>query len=408
MKFFIALAVLSLVMLFTAPKAQAATVPWWNVQAIDTMKYSRDPSAQYLSNMPELNKISDQMAKDIAATGATHMVVDTPYDDQFLPILKVWVAAARKYNLHVWYRGNWAGWESWFGYAPITRDQHYQKTQDFLTNHPDLFQEGDIFSACPECENGGPGDPRLNGDVAGHRAFLIKEYQMMTKTFRDIGKNVQVNYNSMNGDVAQLVMDKDTTTALGGIVVIDHYVKTPTELNYDISKIAKNSGGKVILGEFGAPIPDIHGNMTDAQQADWIKQSLNLLAGNTDLAGLNYWTNMGGSTAIWTDKGVAKPAVAVITSYFTPQTIDGTVSNTLGNSVEQAIIQTAEKRVVSTKGSYELPFINSDEIVTIAASGYVTQTMPVSQLKDHPQLILEADNPNLWFRIRSWIKNLFS
>ena len=30
---------------------------------------------------------------------------------------------------------------------------------------------------CNECENGGPGDPRHNGDVVGHRKFLIKEYK---------------------------------------------------------------------------------------------------------------------------------------------------------------------------------------------------------------------------------------
>jgi len=372
------------------------------------MKYSRDPSAQYLSNMPELNKVSDQMAKDIAATGATHMVVDTPYDDQFLPILKVWVAAARKYNLHVWYRGNWSGWENWFGYASITRDQHIQKTKDFIIKNPDLFQEGDIFTACPECENGGPGDPRLNGDAAGHRAFLIAEYKMMTETFRGIGKNVQVNYNSMNGDVARLIMDKETTAALGGVVVIDHYVKTPAELNYDISQIAQNSGGQVILGEFGAPIPDIHGNMTDDQQADWIKQSLNLLASNPDLAGLNYWTNMGGSTAIWTDKGVAKPAVAVITSYFKPQTIDGTIKNTLGSNIDQAIVQSTEKRVVTENGNYEIAFVNGDEQVTISADGYITQKMPISQLKSQSNVILEVENPNLWFKIREWFKNLFS
>ncbi|CAN5270851.1 hypothetical protein BH10PAT2_BH10PAT2_3950 [soil metagenome] len=408
MKKFCLLVLLSLVVLIRAPKAQAAQLPWWNVQAIDTMKYSRDPSAQYLSNMPELNKISDQMAKDISATGATHMVVDTPYDDQFLPILKVWVAAARKYNLHVWYRGNWSGWENWFGVASITRVQHIQKTKDFITKNPDLFLEGDIFTACPECENGGPGDPRLNGDVAGHRAFLINEYQMMTETFRSIGKNVQVNYNSMNGDVAQLVMDKDTTSALGGIVVIDHYVKSPADLNYDISKIAKNSGGKVILGEFGAPIPDIHGNMTDDQQAQWIKQSLNLLASNPDLGGLNYWTNMGGSTAIWTDKGVAKPAVAVITSYFKPQVIDGKVVNTLGTGIDKSIVESTEKRAVTSNGEYEIAFVNPDEEVTISAVGYHTQKMPISQLKAQPVIVLDIENPSLWFRFRTWLKNLFN
>lgn len=407
MKFFITLLLLSIVLLTFAPQAHAADLPWWDVQAIDTMKYSRDPSAQYLSDRNRLNTISDQMAKDIAATGATHMVVATPYDEQFLPVLKTWVAAARKYNLKVWYRGNWSGWEGWFGYSGITRDQHYQKTEDFIIKNAELFQEGDIFSACPECENGGPGDPRLNGDAEGHRAFLIREYQMMSKTFREAGKNIQVNYNSMNGDVAELIMDKETTQALGGIVVVDHYVDSPEELNQDITDIAQKSGGKVILGEFGAPIPDIHGNMTDAEQAEWINQSLKLLSQNSNLTGLNYWTNMGGSTAIWTDKSVAKPAVQVITSYFKPQKISGKVVNSLGGSLDGVIISTDAKRTVSKNGEFELAYISEETPVKITLSEYKTVNTTIALLKQQPVITLEHIEPSVWYRIREWFRSLF-
>ena len=63
----------------------------------------------------------------------------------------------------------------------------------------------------------------------------------------------------MNGDVAKLVMDKQTTASMDGIVVIDHYVATPEQLALDIRRIAEGSGGNVVLGEFGVPIPNIHG-----------------------------------------------------------------------------------------------------------------------------------------------------
>ena len=33
-----------------------------------------------------------------------------------------------------------------------------------IEKNPDLFQNGDIFTACPECENGGPGNPNHTGE----------------------------------------------------------------------------------------------------------------------------------------------------------------------------------------------------------------------------------------------------
>src|SRR5581483_10587790 len=145
--------------------------------------------------------------------------------------------AARHHNLHVWFRGNFSGWEGWFNYPSINRATHQEKIAGFITAHPDLFADGDIFTACPECENGGPGDPRQTGDVAGFRQFLIDEYRATQEAFASINKKVQSNYDSMNYDVAMLVMDKETTAALGGIVVIDHYIADPSGYRYDIEQI---------------------------------------------------------------------------------------------------------------------------------------------------------------------------
>ena len=66
----------------------------------------------------------------------------------------------RKHGLSVWFRGNFSGWEEWFGYPKIKAYEHINKTRNFIINNPELFADGDIFTSCPECENGGPGDPR--------------------------------------------------------------------------------------------------------------------------------------------------------------------------------------------------------------------------------------------------------
>jgi len=303
---------------FTVKSKEKTPSTHWNFQSIDTMKYSRDLSREKL-NDPLFDKVINDQIKDIADTGATHVAIATPYDEEFYPILERWVIAARKNNLKVWFRGNWSGWEGWFDYSKIDRQTHITKTQEFILKHSDLFEDGDVFTGCPECENGGPGDPRMTGDVKGHRKFLIDEYNVTKASFIKINKNVVSNYESMNGDVAKLVMDKPTTKALDGVVTIDHYVSSPEELILDILEISKNSGGKVVLGEFGAPIPDLNGEMTEEEQADYLNTSLSLLSKTPQVIGVSYWTNVGSSTSLWHQDGSGKKAAEVIKSFYTPQ-----------------------------------------------------------------------------------------
>lgn len=287
----------------------------WDFQSIDTMKYSRDLSREKLSD-PTFDKNIETQISQIAATGATHVAIATPYDEEFYPVLKRWVDAARAQKLKVWFRGNFSGWEGWFEYPKISRETHLQKTESFILNHPDLFEDGDVFSGCPECENGGPGDPRVTGDTIGFQSFLISEHQTADNAFSKIHKKVYTNYNSMNADVARLIMDSETTKKLGGIVVIDHYVKTPEQLQNDIKEIAKNSHGKVVLGEFGAPIPDLQGDMSEQEQFEWMQKTLNLLKNTPELVGVNYWVSYGGTTKLWNDDNTPRLAVQAITAAY--------------------------------------------------------------------------------------------
>ncbi|MGH7204490.1 MAG: hypothetical protein ACREHC_08695 [Candidatus Levyibacteriota bacterium] len=289
----------------------------WQIQSIDTMKYSRDGARYNESNEKYTADVQKQVT-DIANTGANYIAIDTPYDDEFLPVLNLWVYTARQHGLHIWFRGNWSGWEGWFGYNRIDEQTHLAKTKQFIKENKELFQNGDIFSSCPECENG---DTNLNlanpQSVVAYRQFLIEEYQTTKDAFAAINKNVASNYFSMNADAARVVMDRQTTTQLDGLVVIDNYVLTPEQLANDVALIALQSGGNIVLGEMGAPIPNIHGTMTDEQQKDWLDQSLQELSQIGKLNGINYWVNKGGSTALWRQDGSPKPAVAVVKSYFT-------------------------------------------------------------------------------------------
>lgn len=301
---------------FLVSKEMDNVVPLWEIRSIDTVKYSRDNSWEML-NKPEYDEVIDKQVADIAGLGVSHIAIATPYDAQFAPYLRRWVEKARKHNLKVWFRGNFSGWEKWFNYEKITREEHKKLLTEFILNNPDLFEDGDIFTSCPECENGGPGDPRFINDAPEHRHFLIEEYQISKDLFQKINKKVTPGFYSMNYDVAKLIMDRETTAALGGIVTIDHYVKDPKAVAKDAKAIADTSGGKVILGEFGVPIPNIHGDMTQAHQSEWINQALEEVKNTPEIIGVNYWVNVGGSTSLWDDDGKRRAAADIISKFYT-------------------------------------------------------------------------------------------
>lgn len=294
----------------TPPKSK-----YWEIRSIDTMKISRDFAREKLYD--ELFDIQiNKHTENIAKTGTNYIAIATPYDEEFRPILYRWVKAARKHKLKVWFRGNFSGWEGWFDYPRIDGATHIDSVKRFILENRELFVDGDIFSPCPECENGTKIDLGNKENLDNYRNFLIEEFNVSKDAFSQIGKNVESGYFSMNGDLARVLMDSNTTRALGGIVVIDHYVKEPETLARDIRDLADQSGGYIMLGEFGAPIPDIHGVMTEEQQADWIDRALKEISEIDELIGINYWVDTDGSTALWRVDGTEKPGVKILRKYF--------------------------------------------------------------------------------------------
>jgi len=349
------------------------SLKFWDIQSIDTAKYSRDLARERLRDS-SFDRIIDEQVSDIAKTGATHIAVATPYDSEFSPFLRRWVESARRNGLNVWFRGNWSGWEGWFDYDRIDRLQHIGRTYDFIVLNKNLFEDGDIFTACPECENGGPGDPRFNGDLKGHRQFLIDEHEAMENAFNRIDKDVIFNFNSMNGDVAFLVMDEKTTEALGGIITIDHYVKDKNKLISDINKLAQQGGeAKIVLGEFGAPIPDIHGRMSPIDQAKWIQDFLVDLAKIDEVVGVNYWTNVGGSTQIWETDLTPKPAVKVINDFYEPSYIVGYIVDELSWPIKGTVVSNDYASIITEEnGMFILPHVDYfDLMLAVEKDGFI-------------------------------------
>ena len=379
---------------------------FWPVQSIDTMKYSRD-LAQEKINDKKFDAIIDSQIKAIAETGATHVTIATPYDKEFIPILTRWVSSAREYGLKVWFRGNFSGWEKWFGYPKITRGEHTKKTEQFILNNKGLFEDGDIFTACPECENGGPGDPRFNGDLIGHRQFLITEHEIMAGAFKKINKNVVYNYNSMNGDVAFLVMNRATAKALDGVITIDHYVRTKERLISDITKLSAQGGGaKIVLGEIGVPIPDIHGKMSPIDQAKWMQDVFVELAKMPEIEAINYWVNIGGSTELWDSKLTPRPIVNVVNDFYKPNQITGYVIDELGRPIKDVVISN-EYSSVTTKntGFFSIPYISYLKTkLVFEQSAFHSQEINIDSYDDKPlEIVLKKGQESFVFKL---LKNL--
>lgn len=378
----------------------------WDLQSIDTMKYSRDKAKEKVNDIL-FESVIDTQINNISDTGATHVAIATPYDEEFIPYLTRWVKSARNHKLKVWFRGNWSGWEKWFRYSSITRAEHIDKTRKFILDNRDLFVDEDIFTACPECENGGPGDPRKTGDVNGYREFLISEYQVTKDSFKSIGIDVKSNYISMNGDVARLVMDKKTTKSLDGIVVIDHYVQTPNQLKSDIEEIAESSGGEIILGEFGVPIPDIHGQMTGSEQADWIAQALDKLTHIKELKGVNYWVGTGGSSQIWNLDATDRPAVKVFQNYFSPTIINGIVKNEFNKPIKDAKISFRAKEIITdSTGNFHLPILGDNPTIKVSAAGYKDQEIKLATNQYSVVITLKGDQTGILFQLKLFFYNL--
>ncbi len=342
------------------------------------MKYSRDLAREKLNDISFDETINKQLSA-IASTGATHVAIGVPYDEEFLPIMRRWVYAARVNGLKVWFRGNFSGWEGWFEYKSIDRETHTKMVGEFIVKNADLFEDGDLFSSCPECENGGPGDPRHVGGIEEYRNFLSAETDKVRESFRTIGKNIQPDLHSMNGDVARLVMDKETTKKLGGLVVIDHYVATPEKLVSDIREIAKSSGGRIVLGEFGAPIPDIHGNMSEQQQTAWVGKALELLSKEKSCIALNYWTSFGGSTKLWNDDGTERQAANVIRGYFRPPQYRSQVVTWFNVPIGRASVKEDGNNAIITdnRGYFSFPLVDNSQI-TVHAKGFLEYRSPIA------------------------------
>lgn len=333
---------------------KSTTCPW-EICSIDTMKTSRDMARAELYNSNFDSEIKKEV-KSIKRTGANYVTIGTPYDSEFAPYMKRWVKAIRDEDLNVWFRGNWNSWEGWFDYPKnMSPDQHLAKTAEYIKSNPDLFEDGDIFDACPECENAGfwpqpEKDPEYN-------EFIRKQKESLDSAFGSINKDVITNVSSIIGGRSREVLEGKTFDSLGRVAAIDHYFKDVDNIVDYINYFSEQHNSKVLLSEFGAPIPDLHGEMTEGDQANYVNSVLNNLYKNEQkVIGVNYWVLSHGTTQILNPDGSERDAYAIIRKYYSPGTISGVVEYPYGERVGGVKVSTSDGLSTTTNKNGEYVF----------------------------------------------------
>ncbi|HUD18826.1 MAG TPA: glycosyl hydrolase [Patescibacteria group bacterium] len=403
--------------LFFSPKqvvrSEGQSPAIWPVRSVDTMKTSRDMARVKLNDPSYDTSIQKELTR-IKELGANYVTIDTPYDDEFYPYLLRWVTLARKTGLHVWFRGNFSGWEGWFDYPKnIDPQEHQRRTAEFIATHSELFQDGDAFDPCPECENAGFWK-QPEGNTAFNE-FIMNQQVVLKNSFDQIHKNVHINWTSIIGGRAKEVLDTQAVRALGNLITIDHYVKTPKDMETYINYFSQSMKSDVLIGEFGAPIPDINGPMTEDQQANFVDSIFNVLyAKKQYVEGVNYFALSNGTTEIIDALGNVTKAYNVIKKYYIPGQITGDVTNTLGDFVSNEPVKTIDgtnQTVTDAKGKFSL--VGPAVPTTIVVGGKIYQSLQYAfDLTNgdtiHSNIQLSPIKPNRIYIIRLWLRSFIN
>lgn len=382
----------------------------WEICSIDTMKTSRDKARSELNNPSFDNTIRNEIQL-INESGANYVAVATPYDDEFLPYLKRWINEARKQKLNVWFRGNWSSWEGWFEYPKnLSPNEHIAKTREFILNNPDLFRDGDIFDACPECENAGH-FPQPMRD-AEFNIFIQNQKKSLEMTFKQIDKKVLPNIASIIGGRAIEVLNDKTFSELNNIVSIDHYFSDPKNITKYLDYF-KEHNTKVVMSEMGAPIPDLHGEMTESEQALFLENVLERLYKSQNVVGINYYVLTLGTTALINSDNSKRQAYSILQKYFQPGIISGKITNTLGEPLNKITINTNDGITTSTNENGEYYFLIPKRvaILTTEHPEYQTSTQEIEIYKNGEKIkrdfVLTPTKSDWMYNIKFYIKDMF-
>lgn len=203
-----------------------------------------------------------------------------------------------------------------------------------------------------------------------------------------------------------------TFDTLGNVVALDHYAAAPANYSEYVRYFADTFQTEVIFSEVGAPIPDLHGRMSEQQQADFIEEVfLELYHSRPWVRGVNYWVLSQGTTALLNSDSSPREVVEVVKDYYQSAWLYGRVSNTLGLGLSEIEVQVAGMNTTQTDafgrfgiavpaGEYELTFSGAEytsEQVTVTASRAADLEYSV---------VLEPSQKSWWYQLKERLQEL--
>lgn len=263
-----------------------------------------------------------QAGKDL---GINFVSLAVPYDN--VTKYTNYVTDARSKGFKVWHRSHWNNWQGDNSAAADLSAQNYlDQTYDFIVNNPTLFQNGDMFGTCVECNNAdgvnstGPFRTAGSFSFSKYNAFLKDQVRYANAAFKSIGKTIYtwpisfslslMNLNgqaldSGDGGNSSGLGNADIVNYFGGILTIDHYLSNAYRFNdstkywdrysSDLDKIhAAFPDCKIMIGEWGYHTTVA---VSAGEKHGMFEQLVNVLKSKSYIIGVNFWVHMGSNTA---------------------------------------------------------------------------------------------------------------
>lgn len=222
----------------------------WNVQSANPVDLSRNQSRYFFIDKTYKNKVLKEL-KEIKSSGANFVTISTPYNDEFVPVLKYWTTQAHKLKLKVWFNGGFAEWEGWFSYKKNKSiSDILSEGKKFINNNSNLFEDGDAFTLMPQAEDGGPWNPVKQQEFINFKNFIVSEYELCANEFSRLGIEIKCNWIPINSDLAPNIIDDKTLNELDNLIVINRRSKTSTDLSKNLETIYSKFGANIMLSNF--------------------------------------------------------------------------------------------------------------------------------------------------------------
>jgi hypothetical protein len=266
------------------PKVAGANFSFDHVRSIDVMKYTKDLVRNQQSDS-EINAIVSAIANGLHPT---HIAISVPMDESeaypnpkpaprtAAEFTKAWADAIHSQGINIIWRGTWSGLEGLYNFPKQVGTNRFPtgtvesaatdgettwlgKTYDYIINHPDFFESGDIWAPLPERTEDIFQDSTSflpyssPGIQANYVAFYNDLKIVSDEAFQQIGKTVMTGWTANNYTEAASGWLDNSLFDTAGIISIDHYGGTHTvsEMESNLRDLYEQKHHPIFLQEWG-------------------------------------------------------------------------------------------------------------------------------------------------------------